>query len=172
MKKLFLLPLLAVCFYYSYSQEYRKAFGLRTGATRALTYKVFTEPEKAFEGQLSFRQKGIQFTLMLVTQRPAMEEYSDRISAYYGMGAHVGYIKRGKEKDFFGWRPFSLFESAPTNPVIGIDGIAGLEYAFLKAPFTIGIEGRPMIELFGQPLIRIHFISPGITFRYIINHQQ
>jgi len=45
----------------------------------------------------------------------------------------------------------------------GIDGIVGIEYAFANAPFTVGLDAKPSVELYNGG---VFWFDTALTFRY------
>lgn len=146
-------------------QQYEKAIGFRGGLASGLTYKTSLDPGMAFEGILSFRERGLQVTGLLEKHRPCLMDYIDNLDYYWGFGAHAGYVKRNKYFDLNRNNVFS-FGDNPSSPVIGMDVIGGIEYKFRRYPITVGADIKPFFELFGSSIFKIRIFDSGFTVRY------
>jgi hypothetical protein len=141
MKKLFYLILLFSL--PAAAQDYSRAAGLRGGLSSGFTYRQHLEPEIAYEGMLSFRQGGMQFTVLRENIRPAMFEFSDDFFFTFGYGGHLGfnytdhYIIMFQEYNYYGKR---------FSPLIGVDGYVGLEYRIPVIPLQVGMDLKPFFE--------------------------
>src|SRR5659263_605314 len=105
----------------SFSQKYNTGVGIRAGDYNGLTIQHFTSQNTAFEGLITSRWGGVELTGLYEVQNnfPGME----RLSAYVGFGAHVGFWN--------GDNTYSYWGNQGTQYVaIGLDGILGLEYSF------------------------------------------
>lgn len=135
LKKLFIVGLLVAAFTTTLSaQNYQTGFGVRLGYDNGLTLKHFISPSSAFEGILSASPHHFQLTGLYEYQQPVPG--APNLDWFVGLGAHLGNIyKKGYAGDKF---------------IIGGDLIAGLEYAFPSAPFTIGLDWKPSFNFVGD----------------------
>ena len=156
--------LLLVGWNHSHAQDYEGSIGVRGGVSHGITYKIFLMEERAYEGIFSFRHNGIQLTGMVINHQPFLFRLSDKIFAYHGFGAHVGYYGRcvrhnnRRHRDCDPTRYFS--------PSIGIDGVLGVEYRVLKYPFTAGIDYKPYIDIFGTDFFSSNFYDFALSVKY------
>jgi hypothetical protein len=121
------------------AQDYRTALGLRAGVPAGLTVKHFLNENNAIEGILASRWRGF-----LVTGLYEFEYWTGEYPAlnwYWGAGAHVGVWSAG-------YNP--RLDIAYTGPVVGIDGIIGLEYTFDEIPLNLSLDLLPSINLIGS----------------------
>ncbi len=72
-------------------QDFSRSVGIRGGLTSGVTYRQFLNPELAYEGFLSFREGGLQFTILRQHFRPTMWQVSEGFFMTYGYGGHLGY---------------------------------------------------------------------------------
>ena len=120
------------------AQEYKTSMGLRAGLPVGITAKHFLNKTYAVEGILATRWGGIVLAGFLE------KEY--RIADYpgfywfWGGGAHFG---RWDE----GYNP--RIKSTYSGPVLGIDGIIGIEYTFEELPLNLSIDLLPGVNLVG-----------------------
>lgn len=135
LKKLFIAGIIIAAFTTSVSaQGYSKGFGARLGYDNGLTLKSFIAPSSAFEGILSASPNHFQLTGLYEYQQPVPD--APNLDWYLGLGAHLGSIyKKGYKGDKF---------------MLGFDIIAGMEYIFPKAPFTISLDWKPSYNFVGD----------------------
>ena len=116
---------------------YNTGIGLRGGFgfANGLTVKHFLNRNTAVEGILSSCWNG--FAVNGLYERHANAFYVNRLNWFYGAGAHIGF-----------WEDFG--EKGKSSTVIGIDGIIGLEYYIQSIPFSVGIDWKPALNLFGN----------------------
>lgn len=157
-----ILPILVI------SQDYTGSVGARGGYSSGIDFKGFMEEDRAMEALLSWRDGGMQFTMLLETYRPVFLEYSDHMFLYMGYGAHVGYTrwyKRYKDDNVIYGHP-TYFYQRRSSPIIGADAIAGLEYRMYRFPMAVGLDVKPFAELFGENFINIHLMDLAFSLRY------
>lgn len=135
LNKLFIAGILIAAFTTSLSaQNYKTGIGARLGYDSGITLKHFIAPASAVEGILSASPHHFQLTGLYEYQQPLPGV--SNLDWFLGLGAHVGSIyKKGYKGD-------KLF--------VGGDLIAGLEYAFPTAPFTIGLDWKPSFNFVGD----------------------
>ncbi len=138
MKKLFLICIFTVGLAGGLSgQDYRTGLGIRGGFSNGISIKHFYTTDIAVEGILTTRWNGFRVTGLAEWHIPAFD--TEGLYFYYGFGAHVGIWD--SEKDYFG-DPVS-----GTGFFLGIDGVAGLEYAFPGIPLSVGLDWKPGFEI-------------------------
>ena len=57
-------------------QDFSRSVGIRGGLSSGVTYRQFLNPELAYEGLMSFRKGGLQFTILREHFRPTMWQVS------------------------------------------------------------------------------------------------
>lgn len=139
----------------SAQSTYNTGIGLRGGITNGLTVKHFLDEANALEGILSTRFRGFQITGLYERHTTAFDE--ERLNWFFGVGGHIGAYD-----DYDG--PFDNDRYGNGQPVIGIDGIVGLEYHIEPIPFTIGVSAKPFFE-FAEP--GFVFWDAGLSVRYV-----
>ena len=90
MKQAILLFLLTLAIPAS-AQDFERTAGIRGGINPGITYRQFLDPSLAYEGLLSFRGEGLQFTVMRQRFEPALWTFSDGFFLVYGYGFHAGF---------------------------------------------------------------------------------
>ena len=150
------------------AQDYSGSVGLRGGYSSGLNFKGFVSDENAVDALLSWRDGGMQFTMLLETYRPVFLGYSEHMFLYLGYGAHVGYTrwyKRYEDNIQINGHP-TYYYHRRSSPVIGADAIAGLEYRMYRVPLAFGLDVKPFAELFGEHFININLVDFAMSFRY------
>ncbi|MGM0566994.1 MAG: hypothetical protein ACQESX_09590 [Bacteroidota bacterium] len=122
------------------AQQYDKAIGIRGGLFNGVTYKQAISSDTYLEGIASFRWNGFMVTGLYEITQP-IDSNAPGLDWYYGFGAHVGFYDDNEngpwdEGDFDG-------------PMIGADGILGMEYTFGEVPVNLSLDWKPAINLFG-----------------------
>jgi hypothetical protein len=153
----------------SFGQDRRNAVGLRGGATWGITYDYIHNESSGFMGMVSFREKGMQVTGLLKFYRPAFERLTDRFWWYFGVGAHVGYHKWEEFYYYYYSHYYYYREVTKYAPVMGLDGLIGIEFRMDILPITVGIEYMPYFELLGKDYFKMHFFDFGFALKYTFN---
>lgn len=167
MKTLLIISALFILVTTGYSQYYDKHYGVRMGNTFGINAKVLKGDKLALEGMLGFRQRGMQIYGFIESYQTAFSKKTDNMKLYFGPGAHLGFttISAGYYKD-------NPYYYAPPDwafyPVIGIDGIIGLEYWFPMAPVVLGVDFKPYFELESFYRPRFVFWDFGFCIRYVL----
>lgn len=150
----------------TFSQDYLRAVGIRTGQNSGFTYKRFLDYEVAYEGLLSLKN-GITVTVIKESYDIAFEDFSDRIFYYYGFGGHLGFINRYNDK-YELTSNTSQFRENLAHPVAGLDAKIGLEYRFVSVPFVAGFEIKPYFNIFDKNFFSMYSGDLSISIKYII----
>lgn len=141
------------------------AAGFRGGLSSGLTFQQFYSHNEDVKVLLSFREGGIQLSGLMEIYKPVMISYHDQFFMYYGAGVHVGYTRYHHNR----WREdnkYGTYYYPRTRPVVGADGIIGIEYRIDQIPITVGFDYKPFFELFGQQLFRLSLSDFAFTIKY------
>ena len=95
--------------------------------------------------------------------QPLSGRVSDNLFFEYGFGAHAGFRNIKKYKVFH--RTYILEERTFT-PLLGIDGLVGLEYRFPEFPFVISVDAKPYFEYSVIQIFSIYLHSIGVSLKY------
>jgi hypothetical protein len=163
-KLIIILFLFASLSIQAFSQNYMREAGFRGGLTSGLTYRYYLEDNLAYEALLSFRNGGMQMTLMRQIREVTLTEYADNLYFTYGLGAHAGFFYTNKNS--FLWYNDFYYTDRKFSPVIGIDGYAGIEYRVDSFPITVGLDYKPFFEFSTQQIFRIRIWDLGLTLKY------
>lgn len=136
------------------SGEYRTAIGLRAGGTSGLTFKHFSSSHNAFEGILSFWNRGIGFTGLF-------EKHSHTgargLKVYYGAGAHAAFYNRNGYYRYYD----GYYYTYDAGVSLGIDGIVGIEYKIPPIPIAISLDLKPFMDIHNSGAVGFA-IDPGL----------
>lgn len=108
------------------AQPYEHAVGIKAGYSSGIVYKFFPDRGGAVEGQALYNKHGFQFTALYGHH---FTPYAKRRLYYYaGFGPYAG-----------DWN-----EAFALGAAICI----GSEFVFRQAPLSLGLEWKPMINLY------------------------
>jgi hypothetical protein len=156
MKKLLFVTafLVMICFAVS-GQDYKTGIGYRGGFSNGLTLKHFITSDIALEGLLTARFGGYNITGLYEIHKEPFN--ISNFYFYYGFGGHLGSWQTVSGKNWW--------NDEVNHSVIGIDGIAGIEYNFSQIPFSISLDYKPGLNIIGYPKFWSDEFS--LSFRYI-----
>jgi hypothetical protein len=159
-----LLPILLIISLSVCGQFSGREVGIRGGITSGITYRQYLEDNFSYEGLLSFRKDGLQFTLLRQIHEQALFDVSDNLFMVYGYGAHAGFFYDSK---------YNLFMFNSVNyperrfsPVIGIDGYGALEYRLTSFPLTISLDYKPFFEVSTYQFFKISIWDMAFAVKY------
>ena len=114
----------------TYEKAYNSAIGVKM-YPGAITLKKRIRDEKYLEGIAAFWKRGVRTTVLYEVQASLFDV--DGLNWYYGGGAHVGFYKP-KEKEY------------TSTPLLGIDGVLGIDYKIKGAPINLSLDWQPSFE--------------------------
>lgn len=166
MKHIILFGLLISLALTGFSQDANKAVGIRGGLTSGFEYRVFTDDLNSYKVLLSARRSGLQITGLKEFHRPDVFDVGEELSFVYGVGAHVGFESWNKyyQEDFY---PYLRYSERKTGPIVGLDGLAGLEYTIPTLPLVAGIEAKPYFNLLGEDFFDLEVFDFAFTLKYV-----
>jgi hypothetical protein len=135
-KKLLICILLIAFSLGASAQLYRTGLGARLGYFNGITVKHFFASDRALEGLLTSRWGGFIITGLYEYQKSFQS--APGLAWEIGGGAHFG--TWNDSYDYYGHHYNS-------GVAIGIDFILGLEYKFPSAPFVIGLDYKPAMNI-------------------------
>lgn len=162
MKRLLLLFALISLSSILYSQEFKYAAGIRAGYTGGLEFRAYTDEINSYRILLGWRERGTQLHIMKEFHRPDLFTFTDRLNFVYGFGVHAGY-ERWDQKYY---HYHSSYYVTRTGFIVGLDGLAGLEYKFVSVPISIGLEVKPYFDFFGKDIFQIQPFDFAFTAKY------
>lgn len=166
MKNIILFGLLASLALTGFSQDGNKAVGIRGGLSSGFEYRIFTDDVNSYRVLLSGRKHGIQLTGLKEFHQLDVFDIGQELSFVYGFGAHAGF----ESWDNYYMEPFYPYgrvNDRKTSPIVGLDGLAGLEYIIPTLPLTAGLEVKPYFNLFGEDFFNLQPFDFAFTLRYM-----
>lgn len=155
-----------VFFSTSQAQQYRQAVGIRGGVSSGIEYRAYASEFISYKALISTRHRGIQLTALKEFHQYGLFDFSNELVFIYGFGAHIGYEK---------WNAYDpedelhtpYYYESKTGPIVGLDGLAAVEYTFVNVPITLGVEAKPFFNLFGRNFFQLHPLDFAFTLKYI-----
>ncbi len=165
MKKLILTILFLISInLFSFTQYSNRDIGIRGGITSGITYRQYLRDNFSYEGILSFRQDGLQFTLLRQVHEEAFFEFADNFYLVYGYGAHVGFFYDHQYNLFFFNRV--SYPERRFSPVAGIDGYGALEYRLSSIPLSFAMDYKPFFEISAYQYFKISVWDLALAVKY------
>jgi hypothetical protein len=154
---LILLPTAAI------AQNYTRDAGIRFDGRFSGTYRQYNLDEEAIEGILFIGRRGFTLTVLKEYFQPALGHVSENLYLQYGFGAHAGF-------GFFDnynmlYRTIYLDDYRFT-PLLGLDGIIGLNYRFPEFPFELCVDFKPYFEFSTIQYFNLCLNSIGVSLKY------
>lgn len=147
-------------------QDYKNSARVSLGAYLGLSYKRMFNQEQGAMVNLQFGEHSMVLSGLRVFHTPAFPETSSKWFISYGYGAHVAYRTKIKtENPFRPYAPDITYKGHFVSP--GVDGYAGLEYRFLKYPFTISADFMPNFEYFGPGYFRLNMNAFALSAAFV-----
>jgi hypothetical protein len=109
------------------------------------------------EGLITINQYGFLGTGLFEYQQSTKNVTG--LDWFIGGGAHAGFVS-----DHYGyWNDNDVYNNRNWDSALGMDFIAGFEYTFETVPFTIGLDVKPAVNIYGHSPF---FFDVGLTCRY------
>lgn len=161
--KFILLLTLLFLFSITEAQDYNHSVKVKPLSGFGVSYKRLTDFEKGYEFVFAKNRNGYNLTVLRVFQQPAFPHKSDKWFVCYGFGTHVStYDSYSVYNPFRPFDPARKYNRSFVAP--GFDGCSGLEYRFLKHPFTLNIDYNLNFEFMGPDYFRVNnYITLGIA---------
>jgi len=140
--------------------------GAIVGPTPGIALKQFADSEKAAEVAILFRRGGALLNITRQFHQPLIYKETDNLFVFYGMGAFAGYSRFSAQNYIINNK---LYKQYGSNGNIGANGVVGIEYRFLKAPFVVSLDYKPYLELSFPTYAQSSFWESAISLRYIID---
>lgn len=152
---------------------YKTGIGLRLGWEGGVSFKHFIKEKHALEALLStgWGYGGFRFTALYEVHKPFPDV--DGLDWFFGGGIHAG-VYSGRYFGYYGYAGSGYYDNQgrwhPAGyrsryPVVGIDGILGLEYQIEDIPLTIGLDIKPYLNFVGWGS---RYADGALTVRYIL----
>mgnify|MGYP003531242296 CR=1 FL=1 len=131
--------------------QYKTALGLRFSPT-AITLKHFTSKQTALEGLLSFWKDGVRFTGLYEWHGPIAG--ADGLKWYVGGGPHVDFWDNG----------YRNRNNGNGGAGLGVTGVLGLDYKFVKAPINLALDWMPNVTFIGGNYTNLNWVGLSVRF--------
>jgi hypothetical protein len=146
-----------------YAQNYTRDAGIRLGDHFIATGRMHMDDENALELMLFLGRGGVTVTILKEFFVPALNHLSDNLYFQYGFGAHLGF--RNMDHYQVLTRTYELDEKTFT-PLLGLDGLVGIEYRFPEFPVLIGFDIKPYFEYSTTQFFTLYLQSVGFSLKY------
>ena len=130
---------------YASTDNYSNSVGLRAGSENGLTFKHFFKPTWAFEGTITTGYRALVATGLVEKHVPIAD--ADRLKLFFGGGGHVGEWQYVAYRRYRYNGEYYYVNRYETVPSVGVDGIFGIEWKIPDAPFTIGADVKPYLDI-------------------------
>jgi hypothetical protein len=162
MKQTILIALLLISLKVA-AQDHLRSAGIRGGLTSGLTFRGYLDPQLAYEGLMSFRENGLQFTVLRQHFQSTLWNISDGFFLIYGYGGHLGFTNSHSYELLFRTvhNPDRKF-----SPLLGLDGYLGMEYHIPGIPVQVGIDYKPFFELSLYQYFQMSAWDLAFTLKY------
>ncbi|HEX2394823.1 MAG TPA: hypothetical protein VHI78_05715, partial [Bacteroidales bacterium] len=108
-------------------------------------------------------RRGAKITILKEHTMPALGHLSENIFFIYGYGAHAGFRYADRYRVLN--RTYGLDEYR-FMPLLGLDGLVGLEYRFPEFPVMVGLDFKPYFEYSSIQIFNVYLNSIGISIKY------
>ena len=163
MKRLLLLSILLFVTVTTFGQGYTRAVGIRGGYSSGFEYRWYQSDLESYKLLLSARNHGLQLHALKEFHRYDLFDFSYQIVFYYGFGIHAGY----ESWDHVHYNSYTRWYSTRSSPIVGLDGLAGIEYIFDEVPISAGFEFKPFFDVFGRRNFDPGFFDFAFTVKYL-----
>ena len=147
----------------SHAQNYTRDTGIRFSEFITITYRQYQDYDQALEGMLHAGRHRLTFTVMKEYFQPFTARVSDNLFFIYGFGGHAGF---GIYDHYRIINRVYVLDENHFTPLLGVDGLVGLEYRFREFPFLIGIDIKPNFEYSIIQYFSLYVSNVGFSLKY------
>ena len=163
MKRILLFSILSFISVITYSQGFNQAIGIRGGYSSGFEYRWYQSDIDSYKLLLSARNHGVQLHALKEFHRYDLFDFAYQIVCYYGFGIHGGY----ESWNVLHYNGYNRWYSSRASVIVGLDGLAGLEYVFDTAPISAGFEVKPFFDLLGRKTFDLQLFDFAFTIKYL-----
>ena len=164
MKKFLLIAIVSLLFASVNSQNFQREAGVRGGLTSGFTYRQYLDDYLSYESILSFREEGMQFTLIRqIHEESNAFDMGPNLHFIYGVGGHLGFFFTDSYSSL-GYEHF--YPQKKFSPVVGIDAYAALEYRLETYPISFGLDYKPFFEVSVFQFFKMRLWDMAFTIKY------
>jgi hypothetical protein len=166
MKQIYILTILILVALTGFSQEPRKAIGIRGGISSGFEYRVFSGELSSYKVLFSTRQEGLQLTGLKEFHQPDAFDFCPDLSFIYGFGAHVGFESWHVTRYYNDLNTTISSREHRSGPIAGLDGLVAAEYTIPAIPLVVGLEAKPYFNLMGKNFFQLQPFDIALTLKY------
>lgn len=144
-------------------QNFTKSIGIRGGYTSGFAYRQYIAGDGALRFMAGVSDNGLLLTGLKEQFHPYLQQYSGNLHFYTGYGMHAGYRYTNHFTVFY---KEIFYREHKFNPVLGVDGLVGVEYRLEVIPLVIGVELKPFLEYSIHEFFRLNPGDFGIIVMY------
>ncbi len=143
------------------SSDFTNAIGLRFGGTSGLDFKHKFSSNNALELILGTYPDAFGITALY--ERNVTTQVSG-LNLYFGGGAHISRVYARSYRYFYNDR-YYYYNNYGSGTIMGIDGIAGIEYKIPRVPLALSLDVKPMAEFYSGygPYFNL---DPGLGIKF------
>jgi hypothetical protein len=162
-KGLTIIILIFIAIQYNIGQEYKYSIGLRGGSTSGISFRQYRNDASGYGGIVSFYDNGFKITFLKEHYSNSHYSYSSHLYFTKGLGGHAGFVNTDH---------FTLFgdtyhyDEKVASPVMGIDGLLGMEYRLAVFPLIFGINWKPFFEFSTYRYFELNIWDVGFYAMY------
>ena len=146
------------------AQNYTRSLGVRGGFSSGLLYRNYKYDYQARELMLSVYSNGMKITYLFEQFRPAEFKFADEnMWLVYGFGAHAGWHVTDHYEIFF---TKYYYENRMIAPLLGIDGLIGLEYHLQEFPLIFGADYKPFLQFSTRQFFNLNLSDVAFSVKY------
>lgn len=146
------------------AQNYTRAVGFRSGYSSGIVYRNYKQDFLAYETLLSFRQKGMKLTFLVEQYRPAHFEFAnEHMWILFGFGGHAGWHVTDQYEIFF---TRYKYDDNMIAPLLGLDGVIGMEYHIPDFPLVLGVDYKPFFEFSTRQYFNLNLTDVAFFVKY------
>jgi hypothetical protein len=166
MKQIYILGILIAVALSGFSQSPEKAIGIRGGLSSGFEYRVFSSELSSYKVLLSTRQRGLQLTGLKEFHQPAAFNFCEELTFVYGYGAHAGFESWDVTRYYTDYDSHYSYRDHRSGPIVGLDGLAAVEYTIPAVPIVAGFEVKPYFNLLGKNFFQLQPFDFAFTVKY------
>lgn len=163
MKRILTLLLFITIVSSASAQGFKRAAGIRGGYSTGIQYRIYTNDLNSYRMLLSITDDGARMNVLKEFHKYDLFDFAYQIVFYYGLGIHGGYESWDVAEEQNNMRRVETRSSV----IVGLDGLAGFEYIFDRAPVSVGLEVKPYFDLLGKETFDLKIFDVGFTISYL-----
>lgn len=135
-------------------RDYSTGIGIRSWPYWGATFKQFVTDQTALELIVSYKWEGMMVDGLYEFHHNTFN--TSNFNLLYGFGGHTGWW--GSDSTDTPWLKYDQ------HATVGLNGIAGIEYAFDEIPFSVSVDWKPLFIIAQHTGIDFKNISFSIRY--------